>query len=84
MGQAKQFKIRIADRPGLLAEIASALWEKGVNIQTFSAEVHRGEGTFLLIVDKAAVAKKTFMENGWAASEELLGLTLANKPANLI
>ncbi len=70
MRQVKQFALRIADRPGLPAEIASALWQEGIHIQAFSAELHTGKETFHLIVDKAAVAKKTFMENGWEAAEE--------------
>ncbi len=55
---------------GALAEIASALWQKGIKIQAFSAELHEGQGTFHLVVDKVAVAKKTFVENGWEAAEE--------------
>ena len=70
MRQVKQFVLRIADRPGLLAEIASALWQQGVHIQTFSAELHTGKETFHLVVDKAAVAKKTFIENDWEVAEE--------------
>ena len=31
--QVKQFELRIAKRPGLPSEIASALWQKGVHIQ---------------------------------------------------
>ena len=65
----KQFELRIAKRPGLPGEIASALWEKGVR-QAFSAEIQVGQGIFHLAVDKAAVAKQTFIENGWKATEE--------------
>ncbi len=68
--QVKQFSFQVSDRPGLLAEIASALWQKGIKIQAFSAELHEGQGTFHLVVDKVAVAKKTFVENGWEAAEE--------------
>jgi glycine cleavage system regulatory protein len=38
MRDAKELTLRIADRFGLLAEITSALWRKGVNIHAFSAE----------------------------------------------
>ena len=68
--QVKHFALRIENRPGLPAAIASALWQKGINIETFSAELHRGQGTFHLVVDKVAVAKETFIENGWEAAEE--------------
>src|SRR5437016_5223014 len=81
----KHFALRIADRPGLPAAIASALWQKGVNIETFTAELHRGQGTFHLVVDKVAVAKETFMENAWEATEEKVPApTLANRPGSRI
>jgi predicted amino acid-binding ACT domain protein len=83
--QVKQFTLRIADRPGLPAEIASALWQEGVHIRAFSAELHTGKQTIHLVVDKSAVAKKTFMKNGWEAAEqsERGVLTLAKKPGSL-
>jgi hypothetical protein len=68
--QVKQFELRIAKRPGLPGEIASALWQKGVHIQAFSAQLQEGQEIFHLAVDKAAVAKQTFIENGWKATEE--------------
>jgi len=67
--QVKQFELRIAGRPGLPSEIASALWEKGVHIQAFSAELKEGQSIFHLAVDKAVVAMETFVENGWKATE---------------
>ena len=70
VSQVKQFELRIAKRPGLPSEIASALWEKGVRIQAFTVEIQEGQGIFHLAVDNAAVAKQTFIENGWKATEE--------------
>jgi hypothetical protein len=55
----------------LPSQIASALWQKGVHIHAFSAELQGRQEILHLTVDKAAVAKKTFIENGWKASEEL-------------
>ena len=60
----------MARRPGLPSQIASALWQNGVRILAFSAEVRKGQDVFHLAVDKAAVAKQTFLENGWKATEE--------------
>src|SRR5438128_11554029 len=54
--QVKQFELRIAKRPGLPSEIASALWQEGVHIQAFSAQLQEGQEIFHLAVDKAAVA----------------------------
>ena len=82
MPRVKQFKLRIDKRPGLPSEIASALWQKGVHIQAFSAELQEGQEIFHLAVDRAAVAKQTFIENGWKATEEdMLAQTLDKKPA---
>jgi hypothetical protein len=70
VSQVRQFRLRIARRPGLASEITSALWQKGVHIESFSAEVQAGEHIFHLAVDKAKLAKETFAENGWRATEE--------------
>lgn len=52
------------------SEIAAALWQKGVHIKSFCAELQGEQEILRLTVDKAALAKKTFIENGWNASEE--------------
>jgi hypothetical protein len=53
-----------------------------VHIQAFSAELQEGQEIFHLAVDRAAVAKQTFIENGWKATEEdMLAQTLDKKPA---
>ena len=84
MGYAKELTLRLANRSGLLAEITSALWRKGINIHAFSAEVDGRDGTLHLIVDKFTVAKKTLVESGWEAAEEkVLVLTLVDKPGSL-
>ena len=70
MPRVKQFELRIAKRSGVPSEIASALWQKGVRIQAFSGEIRKGQDIFHVAVDKAALAKQTFIENGWQAIEE--------------
>src|SRR5438270_302340 len=52
--QVKQFELRIAKRPGLPSEIASALWQKGVHIQAFSAQLQRTEAALLIDLREAA------------------------------
>src|SRR5947199_9667460 len=84
MRYAKELTLRLANRSGLLAEITSALWRKGVNIHAFSAEVDGKDGTLDQIVDKFTVAKKTLVENSWEAAEEkVLVLTLVDQPRSL-
>jgi hypothetical protein len=41
-----------------------------VRIRAFSAEVQKGQDVFHLAVDNDAVAKQTFLENGWEATKE--------------
>ena len=41
-----------------------------MRIQAFSADLQEGQDIFHLAVDKAAVAKQTFIENGWKATAE--------------
>ena len=74
MAKLKQFRLRLAKRTGLPSEIASALWQKGVHIQSFIVEIEEEEDIFHLAVDKAALAKRTFVENGWRATEECVQL----------
>lgn len=83
MPKAKQFSIWIADQPGVLGEVASALGEKRVNIHSFMA--HGGDQPVIrLIVDKPAAARKVFGERGWKVTEEdVIVLTLADKPGSL-
>ena len=68
--QVKQFTLRLARRSGLPSEIVSALWQKGVHIQAFFVEVEEDQDVFHLAVDRVALAKETFIENGWEAIEE--------------
>jgi hypothetical protein len=74
VAKLKQFRLRLAKRTGLPSEIASALWQKGVHIQAFIVEIEGEEDIFHLAVDKAAIAKRTFVENGWRATEECVQL----------
>jgi hypothetical protein len=84
MRKATQFTLRIHDRPGLLADIASALWDKSASIQAFSADVEGRKGILHLVVDKVPVARKALDEIGLKArEEEVIVLTLPNKPGSL-
>lgn len=65
-----QFEVRLTDRPGVLGEVASALWTKGITIQAFRIDIDEGEATIHLVVNKPAAARKVFAEHGWKASEK--------------
>jgi hypothetical protein len=84
MPKAKQITVWVADRPGILGEVASALGSKKVNIQAFLASVVEGRGAIRLVVDKLATAKQVISAHGWESTEEeVVQLSLADKPGTL-
>ena len=84
MSRAKQLTISVADRPGILGEIATALGEKKVNIVGVSGGNMGDRGVIWMVVDKPAAAKKVLAANGWAATEdEVLQVTLGDSPGTL-
>ncbi|HUL59137.1 MAG TPA: ACT domain-containing protein [Anaeromyxobacteraceae bacterium] len=84
MARAKELKVRVPDRPGMLGEIASALGEKKVNIRAVNGWVEGGEGVVRLVVDKAPAARKVLAARGWSPEErEVIELELADKPGAL-
>lgn len=84
MPKVKQITVWVADRPGVLGDVASTLGEAKINIQAFLAHVSGDEGAIRLIVEKPAAAKKALAARGWRATEEeVVALTLANKPGTL-
>lgn len=84
MPRAKQLTLSVADRPGMLGDIASALGEKKVNIVGLCGATQGAGGMIWLVVDKPAAAKRIFAKNGWAATEEdVLAVTLSDAPGSL-
>lgn len=84
MARAKELKFRVADRPGMLGEIASALGEKKVNLRAVNAWVEGTEGVVRIVVDKHAVAKKLLAQKGWMPEErDVIEIQLADKPGAL-
>ncbi len=84
MARAKQITVWVTDRPGVLGAVATALAEKKVNIQAFLAHTHLDQGAIRLVVDKPAAAKKVLAVKGWKTSEEdVVAVTLADKPGTL-
>ncbi|WP_242335106.1 MULTISPECIES: ACT domain-containing protein [Anaeromyxobacter] len=84
MPRAKELKIRVPSRPGMLGEIAAALGEKQVNLRAVNAWVEGNEGVVRMVVDRAAAAKRVLAKRGWPAEEqEVLELELPDKPGAL-
>jgi hypothetical protein len=83
MPRAKELKIRVADRPGMLGEIALALGDRGVNVRAANAWVENGEGVVRLVVDKAAAAKKVLGRHGKVEEKDVLEVELSDRPGAL-
>jgi hypothetical protein len=84
MARAKELKVRVEDRPGMLGEIASALGDKNINLRAVNGWVENGQGVVRLVVDKFAAAKKVLTAKGWQPEEQdLLEIELADKPGTL-
>jgi hypothetical protein len=84
MARAKELKIRVPDRPGMLGEVAGALGEKKVNLRAINAWVEGDEGVIRIVVDKHAIAKKLLSQKGWAPEErDVIEIELADKPGAL-
>jgi hypothetical protein len=84
MPRAKELKVRVADRPGALGEVTSALAEKKVNLRAVNAWVEGTEGIVRLVVDKVPVARKALAARGWQVEEkEIIEVELADKPGTL-
>jgi hypothetical protein len=75
----------LADRPGVLGEIAGALGDKKTNIVAIMGATEGGRGAVRMVVDKPATAKKIFAARGWQTTEEeVLQVTLADSPGSLV
>jgi hypothetical protein len=84
MPRAKELKIRVENRPGMLGEVASALAAGKVDIRAANAWVEGGEGVVRLVVDKVPAARKALAKRGWRMEElEILAVELPDKPGAL-
>jgi hypothetical protein len=84
MPRAKELKIRVEDRPGMLGEVASTLGQKKVNLRALNAWIEGDQGVVRMVVDKVGPAKKALAARGWTAEEkEVLEIELADKPGAL-
>jgi hypothetical protein len=84
MPRAKELKIRVEDRPGMLGEIAGALTEKKINLRALNAWVEDGQGVVRLVADQVGAAKRALTARGWKPEEqEVLEVEVADKPGAL-
>jgi hypothetical protein len=84
MPRAKELKIRVENRPGMLGEVASALAEQKVNLRAVNAWVEAGQGVIRFVPDRLPAARKVLAKRGWSPEEsEVLEVELADKPGAL-
>jgi hypothetical protein len=84
MPRAKELKIRVENRPGMLGEVAMALAEKKVNLRAVNGWVEDGQGVIRMVVDQVPAARKVLAKRGWTAEEaDVLEVELPDKPGAL-
>ncbi len=79
-----EFTIRMANRPGQLAELTELLAFAGVHIEALAAFGVDEDGHVRLVVDDAAVARRALRKAGVAISErEILTTLISHEPGSL-
>ncbi len=79
-----EFTIRLANRPGMLAELAQLLGQAGVNIEALAAFGHGEDGQVRIIVDDADATRRTFRAAGISLDErEVITTILPDRPGEL-
>ena len=81
ISKATQFVILLADKPGTLAEVCSALSETGVNITAIFAPETKGEGKVRVMVHDVDAGRAALKAAKIKFSEEdVLDVELDNRP----
>jgi hypothetical protein len=85
MPVAKEFTIRLEDRPGTLGKLCQALAEQDVNILAYQQFPHeKGKGSVRLVVDNPDKAKATLdRERSDYTQSEVAQVKLAHRPGEL-
>lgn len=84
MPTAKEFNIRLADRPGALGKLCRALADRNVNILAFQSIPLQGESLVRLVVNDPARAKQVLDSERVSHTEtEIVQVKLRNQPGTL-
>jgi hypothetical protein len=84
MPTAKEFAIRMEDRPGTLGKALRVLADQGVNILAFQSFPTEGKALTRIVVDNPAAAKKVLDSEGLTYTEsEVAQVKLAHRPGEL-
>lgn len=81
----KQIVIITENKPGIIADIASALTDHEINIESFDVETDEDHGVFSLNVNKDYdLALRVLLEKGYnAVTEDAIVIRLEDKPGAL-
>lgn len=84
MPKAKQFTVRVENRPGTLAHVARVLGDAKVNILAFLTTTLNGEGAVHVVVDNVIKARNALdCEKLSFTEQDVLHIELPNKPGAL-
>src|SRR5260370_40636592 len=84
MPTAKEFAIRMEDRPGTLGKVFRVLADRGVNILSFQSFPTEGKALTRIVVDNPAAAKKVLDSERLSYTEsEVAQVKLAHRPGEL-
>lgn len=80
----KQITIITDDRPGVVADLAKLLGDRGINIEEMDAEVEDEHGVIIIEVDKYDEALKALRDASYrAVSEDAILIKLKDEPGAL-
>lgn len=80
----KQITIITDDRPGIVADLARLLGDRGINIEKMNAEVEDEHGVIIIEVDQYDEALKALRDASYAAvSEDAILVKLKDEPGAL-
>ena len=84
MPTAREFSIRLDDRPGTLGKICRALADRGVNIVAFQSFPAEGKALVRIVVDNPATAKTVLDAERLTFTEtEVAQIKLPHRPGEL-
>jgi hypothetical protein len=84
MPKAKEYTVKIEDKPGALGKCFLALAERGVNVLAFQSYVEEGESVARFVADDMATAKSVLGGMRMIFEEtDVVIVRLANRPGAL-
>jgi hypothetical protein len=79
-----EFTVRIANRPGQLAELVQCLAEAGLNIEALTTYANGNDSVVRLMVDDKVTARRVLTEIGVPFEEQkVLATVIPNEPGAL-